>query len=143
MNAGNVEPEKPILAGACRVEMISEPDSPAVESVLVVGRSSCGVTHAKLDEVLHGDFTDYSAIADRLAGFDACFFCLGVSSVGMSEADYRRVNYDFTIAAAEALLERNPGLTFIYVSGTGTDSTRPRAAATSESAFGCRYFAGT
>jgi uncharacterized protein YbjT (DUF2867 family) len=98
-------------------------DSPAVDRVLVVGRSSCGVTHTKLDEVLHRDFGDYSAIGDRLSGFDACFFCLGVSSVGMSEADYRHVSYDFTIAAAEALLARNSALTFIYVSGTGTDST--------------------
>lgn len=98
-------------------------DSPLVERVVVVGRSSCGVTHGKLAEVLHRDFGDYSAIADGLTGFDACFFCLGVSSVGMSEADYRPVTYDFTIAAAEALLARNPALTFIYVSGTGTDST--------------------
>src|SRR5262245_63851695 len=96
-------------------------DSPAVDRVLVIGRSACGVAHAKLDEVLHRDFGDYSAIGDRLSGFDACFFCLGVSSVGMSEADYRHVSYDFTIAAAEALLARNPGLTFLYVSGTGTD----------------------
>jgi uncharacterized protein YbjT (DUF2867 family) len=95
----------------------------AVESVLVVGRTALGREHPKLREILHRDFTDFTAIADELTGYDACFFCLGVSSVGMNEADYRRVTYDITLAAARTLAERNPDLTFIYVSGEGTDSS--------------------
>ena len=66
----------------------------------------------KLKEILHDDFTDYSGISDDLAGFAACFFCLGVSSVGMSEARYRRITYDFTLAAAGAVAKINPGLVF-------------------------------
>ena len=96
---------------------------PRVESVLAVGRSSCGITHPKLAEIQHTDFFDYTAIQPRLAGYDACFFCLGVSSAGMSEAKYRRLTYDLTLAAAEALLAVNPQLTFCYVTGVGTDST--------------------
>ena len=69
------------------------------------------------------DLTDYSAVEDQLAGFDACFFCLGVSSVGMSEEDYRRITYDLTLAAAQTLARLNPQMTFVYVSGAGTDST--------------------
>ena len=98
-------------------------DDPRVTKVLTVGRSSAGVRHEKLEEVLHSDFEDYTAIEDKLSGYDACFFCLGISSVGMSEADYRHVTLDFTLAAAEALLKMSPGLTFIYVSGTGTDES--------------------
>jgi len=98
-------------------------DDPRVTKVLVVGRGSAGVQHEKLEEVLHADFEDYTAIEEKLAGYDACFFCLGISSVGMSEADYRHVTLDFTLAAAEALLKTSPGLTFIYVSGTGTDES--------------------
>jgi uncharacterized protein YbjT (DUF2867 family) len=98
-------------------------DDPRVTRVLVLGRSSCGVSADKVEEVLLPDLTDYSTIAPRLEGLDACFFCLGVSSVGMSEADYRKVTQDLTVAAAKALLARSPGLTFIYVSGQGTDET--------------------
>ncbi|MER7185661.1 epimerase [Streptomyces hyaluromycini] len=96
---------------------------PTVSSVLVVGRRPLGITHPKLTEVLHDDFTDLSAIGDRLAGLDACFYCLGVSSAGLSEAEYTRVSYDFTLAAAHAVLAASPGPTFTYVSGEGTDST--------------------
>lgn len=96
---------------------------PEVERVLVIGRGPTGQQDPKLRELVHRDFTDFSAIAAELTGYDACFFCLGVSSAGMSEADYRHVTYDFTLAAARVLAERNPGMTFIYVSGTGTDST--------------------
>jgi len=96
---------------------------PRVESVLAVGRSSCGITHPKLAEIQHTDFFDYTAIQPRLAGYDACFFCLGVSSAGMTEAKYRRLTYDLTLAAAKALLAVNPQLTFCYVTGVGTDST--------------------
>src|SRR5579864_7886858 len=101
-------------------ECLNDPD---VERVLAVGRRASGETHDKLRELVHADLTDYSAVADQLAGYDACFFCLGVSSAGMSEADYRRVTYDIAVAAARALVDRNPGMTFIFVSGAGTDST--------------------
>ncbi|HEV8247381.1 MAG TPA: NAD-dependent epimerase/dehydratase family protein [Polyangiaceae bacterium] len=94
-----------------------------VESVLTVGRRATGQKHEKLRELVHADLTDYSAIAGELTGYDACFFCVGVSSAGMSEADYRRVTYDTAVAAARTLVESSPGMTFIFVSGTGTDST--------------------
>jgi uncharacterized protein YbjT (DUF2867 family) len=94
-----------------------------VESVLAVGRSSSGINHPKLREVVQKDLFDYSAIKSELAGWDACFFCLGVSSVGMSEPDYHRVTFELTLAAARVLAELNPGMTFCYVSGAGTDST--------------------
>ncbi|MGA2846907.1 MAG: NAD(P)H-binding protein, partial [Candidatus Acidiferrales bacterium] len=96
---------------------------PEVERVLVIGRSSIGIQNEKVREIVHGDFLDFSSIEDQLRGYDACFFCLGVSSVGMAEQDYARVTYDFTMAAAQVLASRNPGMTFIYVSGTGTDSS--------------------
>ena len=94
-----------------------------VTGVLTLGRTPTGQRHAKLTELAHRDFLDYSSIEDRLTGYDACFFCLGVSSVGMNEADYTRITYDYTLAAARTLLRLNPDMTFIYVSGAGTDST--------------------
>ena len=94
-----------------------------VESVLVIGRRPCTITHEKLKELIHNDFFDYSLIEERLKGYDACFFCLGVSSVGMNELDYTRTTYDLTMQAASTLSRINPGMTFCYVSGTGTDST--------------------
>jgi uncharacterized protein YbjT (DUF2867 family) len=94
-----------------------------VEAVLAVVRSPTGQQHRKLQEIVHADFSDFSAIADRLSGSDACFFCLGVSSAGMGEADYRRITFDITLAAAKTLVDRNPAMTFVYVSGAGTDST--------------------
>lgn len=97
--------------------------APDVEQVLAVGRHPTGEQHAKLRELAHADFTNFAPVADALTGYDACFFCLGVSSAGMSEADYTRVTYDFALAAAKVLAERNPQMTFIYVSGAGTDST--------------------
>jgi uncharacterized protein YbjT (DUF2867 family) len=105
--------------GALR-ECLLDPD---VDAVLSVGRSSTGQTHAKLRELAHSDFTNFAPVAGELTGYDACFFCLGVSSAGMKEADYRHITYDFTLAAAGVLAKQNPGMTFIYVSGTGTDST--------------------
>lgn len=98
--------------------------APDVSAVLTVGRTPTGRRHAKLRELVHQDFADLTPIADELAGYDACFFCLGVSSVGMAEADYRRITYDFTLAAARPLAARNPDLTFGYVSGAGTGSGR-------------------
>src|SRR5208283_3525501 len=94
-----------------------------LESVLAVGRSVTGRQHAKLQEIVLKDLMDYSGIEDKLSGYDACFFCLGVSSVGMSEEDYTRVTYGYTMAAAKTLVRLNPQMTFEYVSGTGTDST--------------------
>jgi len=96
---------------------------PGVEGVLAVGRRETGKRDNKLRELVHKDFTDYSTIEDKLAGYDACFFCLGVSAVGMSEKDYAHVTYDFTMAAARTLARLNPAMTFVYVSGMGTDST--------------------
>jgi uncharacterized protein YbjT (DUF2867 family) len=96
---------------------------PGVESVLAVGRSSSGQRHPKLREILHDNFFDFSAIESQLAGYDSCFFCLGVSSVGMNEERYRHLTYDITLAAATTLARLNPQMVFIYVTGRGTDST--------------------
>jgi uncharacterized protein YbjT (DUF2867 family) len=96
---------------------------PQVQSVLVVGRNPCGVVHQKLLEIIHTNFFDYSDVKADLQGYDACFFCLGVSAAGMTEADYYRVTYNLTLTAAGVLARLNPELTFCYVSGEGTDST--------------------
>ncbi len=101
-------------------ECLLDPD---VETVLVVGRSPTGQRHAKLHEILRDDFTDYSDVELQLAGFDACFFCLGVSSIGMDQARYRHLTYDITLAAARVLARLNPQMVFVYVSGRGTDAT--------------------
>jgi len=94
---------------------------PAVASVLVVGRRPCGVTHPKLRELIHDDFFDYASVGDRLRGYNACLFCLGVSSIGRSEAEYTRTTYDLTLAVARTLARLNPEMTFCYVSGAGTN----------------------
>jgi uncharacterized protein YbjT (DUF2867 family) len=96
---------------------------PGVQLVKTAGRSATGVQHPKLREVVHKDLWNYSTIEMELSGFDACFFCLGVSSAGMTEAGYERVTYGITMAAAETLSRLNPQMTFIYVSGAGTDSS--------------------
>jgi uncharacterized protein YbjT (DUF2867 family) len=118
---------KVILFGAtgmvgqgCLRECLIDPE---VETVLAVGRSPTGVQHAKLREIVHDNFLDFSAIESQIAGYDACFFCLGVSSVGMSEERYRHLTYDLTLAAATPLAKLNPGMVFVYVTGQGTDST--------------------
>ena len=94
-----------------------------VQVVQTVGRSPTGTQNPKLREVVHQDLFHYDAIAEKLSGFDACFFCLGVTSSGKAEADYERVTYGITLAAAEILCRLNPQMTFIYVSGAGTDSS--------------------
>jgi uncharacterized protein YbjT (DUF2867 family) len=94
-----------------------------VEGVLVVGRSAIVQQHEKLNQIVVKDLTDLSSVESKLCGYDACFFCLGVSSVGMSEDDYRRVTYDLTSNVAATLVRLSPKMTFIYVSGAGTDST--------------------
>lgn len=96
---------------------------PQVKIVVSVVRAASGQTHEKLREVVHADFMDYSGIAAELSDLDACFYLLGVSAAGMTEENYGRVNFGYTIAAAEALAARNHALTFLYVSGKGTDST--------------------
>jgi len=98
-------------------------DDTGVSSVLVVGRRSVGIQHPKLEEIIHQDFFHYDAVQSRFAGSDACFFCLGVSSVGMEADTYHHLTYDLTIAAATAMLAASPQMTFCYVSGEGTDST--------------------
>ena len=101
-------------------ECLLDPD---VQRVLSIVRSATGREDPKLRELVHKDFFDFSTIENQLSGLDACFFCLGVSSAGMSEEKYRRITYDLTIAAAQTLARLNPSMTFIYVSGAGTDST--------------------
>ena len=96
---------------------------PGVELVMTVGRAATGVRDAKVHEIVHRDMLNCAGMEEGLTGIDACFFCLGVSSTGMKEADYERVTYGFTMAAAEMLSRINRGMTFIYVSGSGTDSS--------------------
>jgi uncharacterized protein YbjT (DUF2867 family) len=97
--------------------------NPAVEQVLVINRKPGGVSHPKLREIIHGDFFNLAPVEGQLAGFDACFFCLGVSSVGMSEADYKHITYDLTLNVAQLLAKLNPAMAFCYVTGAGTDSS--------------------
>ena len=96
---------------------------PDVSLVQTVGRNPTGASHPKLRELVHPNLFDYSTVEDRLTGFDACFFCLGVTSSGMNEADYTHMTYDLTVAAAEVLSRLSPEMVFIYVSGSGTDSS--------------------
>ena len=93
-----------------------------VEQVLAVVRTPTGVRHPKLREVVATDFADLTPIEGELKGYDACFYCLGVSSVGLSEAAYTKVSYDFPMAAARTLAKLNPDTTFVYVSGAGTSA---------------------
>ncbi|MBB5059803.1 uncharacterized protein YbjT (DUF2867 family) [Granulicella aggregans] len=101
-------------------ECLIDPDVTRVVSVV---RSASGQSDAKLEEIVHRDFLDYASIEEQLTGLDACFFTLGVSSAGMSEEAYRKVTYDVTTAAARTLVKMNPAMTFLYVSGAGTDSS--------------------
>jgi uncharacterized protein YbjT (DUF2867 family) len=94
-----------------------------VQRVVAVGRTPTGIVHPRLADVVTPNLMDLSSVGAQLAGFDACFFCLGVSSVGMSEPDYTRVTYDLTLSVARSLASINPALTFVYVTGAGTDSS--------------------
>jgi len=96
---------------------------PRVTAVLTVGRKATGRSDPKLKELVHTDLFDYSGIERELEGYDACFFCLGISSARMKEADYRHITYDLTLAAATVLARLNPAMSFSYVSGAGTDSS--------------------
>ena len=98
-------------------------DHESVEKVLVIGRNPVDVSHPKLEELIHADFSDFSTAKEQLAGFDACFLCMGISSVGMKEEDFKMVTYDSTLALARELVTLNPGMTVTYVSGEGTDSS--------------------
>ncbi|WGS50162.1 NAD(P)H-binding protein [Paraburkholderia sp. D15] len=97
--------------------------APDVEAVQTIGRTRSGQLDPRLTEVIQPDLFDYSALENQLTGFDACFFCLGISSAGMTEADYSHLTHDLTLTAARTLARLNPRMTFIYVSGAGTDST--------------------
>ena len=101
-------------------ECLLDPD---VHRVLSIGRSASGQQHPKLREIVRDNLFDFTDIASDLSCYDACFFCLGVSAAGKTEDQYRRVTYDITLAAATILAKVNPGMKFIYVSGSGTDST--------------------
>jgi uncharacterized protein YbjT (DUF2867 family) len=94
-----------------------------VESVLVINRQTCGITHPKLKEIIHTNLFDLSPISIGLAGFDACLFCVGVSSVGMKEADYNKMTYELTTKVAVTLLNLNKDMSFCYISGANTDNT--------------------
>jgi len=94
-----------------------------VEQVLVVGRRPCDITHPKLREIVHNDFFNLSSIEKELAGYNACFFCLGTSSVNVPKEAYYKTTYTLTMTFAETLCRLNPGMTFCYISGAGTDST--------------------
>ena len=102
------------------LECLQHPD---VEAVLVINRRPCGVVHEKLKEIVHKDFFNIIPVADQLTGYNACFFCLGVSSIGMKEPEYTHLTYDLTLHVAGVLAKQNSGMTFCYVSGAGTDST--------------------
>ncbi|HWZ22201.1 MAG TPA: NAD-dependent epimerase/dehydratase family protein [Cytophagaceae bacterium] len=96
---------------------------PEVEQVLVINRKPCGVSHPKLKEILHGDFYNITSIESELANYNACYFCLGVTSVGLKEPEYHKLTYDLTMNIARTLSRLNPTMTFCYVSGASTDST--------------------
>jgi hypothetical protein len=102
------------------LECLSHPD---VEQVLVINRKPGAVSHPKLREIIHADFFNLAPIEQQLIGFNACFFCLGVSSVGMSKEEYKRITYDLTLNMARLLAKLNPDMTFCYVTGAGTDSS--------------------
>ena len=95
----------------------------AVENILVINRKTCGVANPKLKEIIHADFFDFSGIEDQLTGYNACFFCLGVSSIGMKEPEYYKLTYSLTMNVAEVLARQNKDMTFCYISGASTDSS--------------------
>src|SRR6187431_2322282 len=92
-----------------------------VEEVLVIGRRSCGYIHPKLKEIVHADLYNLSSIEDQLDDYNACFFCLGMSSVGVKEPEFAKVTYDLTMHFATTLSKLNPEMTFCYISGRGTN----------------------
>jgi uncharacterized protein YbjT (DUF2867 family) len=109
-----------MLGTAALRECLADPD---IAKVITLGRTASTLHSAKLEEIIHADLSNYRSIESSLTELDACFFCLGVSAAGMSEPDYNRVTYDYTLAAANTLIRLNPRMTFVYVSGAGTDSS--------------------
>lgn len=97
---------------------------PEVEKVLVITRNPCGYSHPRLTEIIHTDFYDISSLKDRLTGYNTCYFCLGVTSLGKDEAEYTKLTYTLTLNFASVLATLNPDMTFCYISGAGTDSTQ-------------------
>ncbi len=98
-------------------------DHEAINEVLAFGRSPVGITHHKLKEILHQDFSDFTSMKESLVGYDACYYCLGISAAGLKEDQYRKITYEYTMALAEVLYKNNPEMTFIFVSGQGSDSS--------------------
>jgi nucleoside-diphosphate-sugar epimerase len=96
---------------------------PEVEKILVITRKSCGYSHPKLTEIIHPDFYDFSTIADSLKGYNACYYFVGVTSLGKNEAEYTRLTYTMTLNFANLLASLNPDMTFCFISGAGTDSS--------------------
>lgn len=96
---------------------------PQVDTVLVINRKSCGIHHPKMIEIIHENFFDFTPIQDKLTGYNACFFCLGVTSLGKKEPEYTKLTHTLTLHIAEILSKQNPKMTFCYISGAGTDST--------------------
>ncbi len=121
------EPIKVIITGA--TGMVGEGvlheclHHPAVSSISVINRKPSGVHHSKVKEIIHSDFYDLSPIESQLEGYNACFFCLGTTSIGKNEAEFTKVTYDLTMHVAQTLCKLNPNMIFSYISGTGTDST--------------------
>lgn len=118
---------RPIITGA--TGMVGEGvlleclNNPHVDKVLVINRRPCGISHPKLREIIHTDFFNLAPIEQDLIGFNACFFCLGTSSVGISKEEYKHVTYDLTLSVGQLLKHLNPNMTFCYVTGMGTDSS--------------------
>ncbi len=98
-------------------------DHPKVKKVISIGRSNINLEHPKFKQIIHKDFLDYSSISDQLKEIDACYLCMGISAMGLSEQEYTNITYNYTISLAKALLDMNPGMTCTYVSGQGTDSS--------------------
>jgi len=96
---------------------------PDVEAVLVINRKPCGVVHPKLKEIIHENFFDVSPVENQLSGYNACYFCLGVTSIGKKEPEYYKLTHTLTLYIAESLVKHNKDMQFFYVSGSGTDST--------------------
>ncbi|WP_312553127.1 NAD-dependent epimerase/dehydratase family protein [Empedobacter brevis] len=97
--------------------------NPEVEKILLINRKPSGYSHPKIEEIIHPDLSDISSLSEKVTGYDACYFCAGVSSVGMNEEQYTKVTYDLTLGFAKTLAALNPQMTFCYVSGASTDST--------------------
>jgi nucleoside-diphosphate-sugar epimerase len=118
---------KPIIFGstgmigqAVLIECIESPD---VESILLINRRSLNKQHPKIKEIVHNDFEDMSSLIPEFKNYDTCFFCLGVTSLGLSESEYHRITYDLTVRVAEVILKTGRDFTFCYISGKSTDST--------------------